>query len=143
MVYSNNIMKTTATTERETRYTEIVCIALEHLKHATNDQILDIARQVYPEVSITTIHRVTERLKERGVIKSAPNTADKSERFDVRADDHHYFMCTNCSRLCNVPNNTEVQKAIETLKAFSNSCQVASIATLQGLCHGCSKLVSG
>lgn len=135
-------MKIAATTERETKYTEIVCIALEHLRHATNDQILDIAKQVYPEVSITTVHRVTERLKERGVIKGAPSTVDKSERFDINLDPHHYFMCSNCSRLCNVPDNPEVRQAIEILKSHSRSCSLADTVTLQGLCRGCSKLIA-
>lgn len=131
----------TVVASRQTKYTEAVLEALAIYKHATNDQILGIVRQIYPEVSATTVHRVTVRLKERGIIGSAPKTVDASERYDVDPTPHHHFMCTRCDRLCSVPENEQSRKAVELLGSMSKRCKFAGTVTLQGVCEDCTQEV--
>ena len=136
------IMKTAnepSMVSRQTKYVEAVLLALDIYKHATNDQILGIVRQIYPEASATTVHRVTVRLKERGVIGVAPKTIDASERYDIDPTPHHHFMCIQCDRLCNVPENEQSRQAVELLGSMSKRCKFAGMVTLQGVCEICAE----
>lgn len=125
---------------RQTKYCEAVLEALGVLKHATNNQILDFVRQVYPEVSVTTIHRVTARLKERRVIACAPKTTTAEERYDINPTPHHHFMCLSCERLCDVPEDERSRAAVDLLGAMSRRCKFAGMVTLQGTCEDCVKI---
>lgn len=130
-------MKTAALTSRQTKYATIVFDTLKDLKHATNAQILTSVQQVYPEVSATTIHRVTARLKSRGVIGCAPKPTDGSERYDITPQPHHHFMCVKCSGICDVPETKEARLVIEQLKELSGECALAGTLTLRGVCKKC------
>lgn len=126
-------------TSRQTKYTTAVLGALEVLKHATNNQILDFTRQIYPEVSATTIHRVTTRLKERGIIACAPKTTSAEERYDIDPTPHHHFMCIHCDRLCDVAENEQSRAAVTLLGTMSRRCKFAGMVTLQGTCEDCAQ----
>ena len=141
MVYnkSMSMKQSLSPTSRQTKYSDAVLKTLELLKHATNNQILDVVRQLYPEVSPTTIHRVTSRLKERGVISSAPKTTNAEERYDIDPTPHHHFMCVKCERLCDVPENDQSRTAVNLLGEMSRRCKFAGIITLQGECVDCAK----
>ena len=123
--------------QRNTKYVDAVKDALERLGHATNNEIIAEIRKNYPEVSATTIHRVTSRLLERGVIARAPKCADGSERFDIRTERHHHFMCSQCDRLCDVDNSTQAKQAMATLKALVEDCKIAGTVTMTGICNNC------
>lgn len=122
---------------RQTKYTTAVYEALMSLKHATNAQILEMVQQSYPEVSATTIHRVTARFKTLGIISCAPKPADGSERYDFTAEPHHHFMCTSCSNLCDVSETEEARQVIAQLKNLSDECALAGTLTMGGICKQC------
>lgn len=122
---------------RQTKYATAVYETLQELKHATNIELLRKVQLLYPEVSATTIHRVTTRLKERGIIGCAPKPADGSERYDVTVEPHHHFMCSNCSGICDVPDSEEAARVISQLKDLSGECAIAGTLTLSGVCKKC------
>lgn len=122
---------------RQTKYTSVVLEALRILKHATNSQILDIVQQVYPEVSVTTIHRVTTRLAARGVIAHAPKTSTAEERYDINPEPHHHFVCNICDRLCDVAETHQSRAAVDLLGQMSRRCKFAGMVTVQGVCEDC------
>lgn len=124
-------------TSRQTKYATAVYEVLEKAGHATNLQILELVRKFYPEVSATTIHRVTRRLKERGVIGCAPKPTDGSERYDINPVPHHHFMCISCSGICDVPETREARQVIRQLKELSGECAIAGTLTLRGICKTC------
>lgn len=126
-----------ATTSRQTKYATAVYDALVELKHATNLEILKIVQRGYPEVSATTIHRVTARLKARGVISCAPKPTDGSERYDITSQPHHHFMCVNCSSICDVPETKVARDVINQLKELSGECAIAGTLTMRGICKRC------
>lgn len=129
----------TATTSRQTKYAMAVLSALRELKHATNLDLLEEIRKSYPAVSATTIHRVTARLKDRGVIGCAPKSADGSERYDINPIPHHHFVCTSCSRICDVPDTDEARTVMYQLKNLNEECAIAGTLTMQGICKRCVK----
>ena len=124
---------------RQTKYVAAVVDALAELGHATNAQIHELVQKEYPEVSATTIHRVTSRLKKRGLIGCAPKTSDGSERYDISTDPHHHFMCTACDNVCDFPDSHKAQILIAELKELSEECALAGRLTLSGVCEKCSK----
>lgn len=127
-------------TSRQTKHATAVYETLQHLKHATNGEILDSVRTQYPEVSATTIHRVTARLKMRGLIGYAPKPSNGSERYDITAEPHHHFMCTTCSGVCDVLETKDARRVIEQLKDLSGECALAGTLTLSGICKKCKEL---
>lgn len=122
---------------RQTKYSESALDVLKELKHATNLDLLQEIRKIYPEVSATTVHRVSARLRERGVIGCAPKTANGSERYDVNPLPHHHFVCNNCSRVCDVPETDEASNVIKQLENLSKDCAVAGSLTMMGICKNC------
>lgn len=141
MIYNKNYMKIEATVvPRQTKYYETVLEALRALKHATNLELLQGVQKIYPEVSATTIHRVSARLKDRNVIGCAPKTANGAERYDVNPVLHHHFVCSSCSRVCDVPETTEARAVIRQLKSISRECALAGTLTMEGVCNRCIKV---
>jgi Fur family peroxide stress response transcriptional regulator len=132
-------MEIKTTTSRQTKYVQAVYEALEILNHATNIELLTEVQKTYPEVSATTIHRVSGRLKDRGIISLAPKPANGSERYDSNLAPHHHFMCTRCGRLCDVPDTLDSRIAIRQLKKLSGDCAIAGSLTMQGTCKECAK----
>lgn len=129
--------KILAVTRRQTKYTTAVIDALAQLKHATNLELLQKVRRQYPEVSATTIHRVSARLRERGIIAGAPKPADGSVRYDTNPEAHHHFMCMYCGRVCDVPETAKARAIIKQLKELSADCAIAGTLTMQGVCTRC------
>lgn len=140
MHYNKAIMKMTIpATARHTKYTRAVLEVMQGLGHATNLELLQEVRKLYPETSPTTIHRVSARLKERGVIGCAPKPTNGSERYDINPQPHHHFMCVACSRICDVPETAEARQVIEQLKELSGECALAGTLTMRGVCKRCVK----
>lgn len=137
MIYNNSHMGILSTTSRQTRYVNAVYGALQELKHSTNLELQHEVQKTYPEVSATTVHRVSGRLKERGLIGTAPKPANGSERYDSSVKLHHHFMCIKCGRLCDVPDTPEGQIAIKQLAKLSRDCAISGSLTLQGICKKC------
>lgn len=131
------IIKNTAT--RQTKYATAVMEVLQVLEHATNLELLHEVQKEYPEVSATTVHRVTARLKERGIIGCAPKPTNGSERYDVHPKPHHHFMCVQCSRICDVAETTEARAVIDQIKELSGECALAGTLTMRGVCKRCVK----
>lgn len=132
-------MRTAVVSARQTKYVTAVYDALHDLRHATNLELHSAVRKLYPEVSFTTIHRVSARLNERGIIERAPKTSNGSERYDSNPAPHHHFLCLSCSRICDIPETPEAQSVINQLKKMSGECALAGTLTMQGICKKCVK----
>lgn len=124
---------------RQTKYAKEVYGALSLLQHATNLEIQNEVRKIFPEVSATTIHRVTARLREQGLIGSAPKTDDGAERYDISPTQHHHFMCEKCDMVCDVPETEGATRVLRQLKELSGQCAIAGSLTMRGLCKSCAK----
>ena len=137
MSYNKTMPTVQTITPRQTRYATAIAHALAKRGHATNAELLADIRSDFPEVSSTTVHRVTGRLKDRGIIGAAPATASGAERFDASPDPHHHFMCSMCSNICDIPQTNESTHVMQQLKELSGKCAIAGTLTMLGTCHGC------
>lgn len=127
-------------TSRQTKYVQSVLDTLQSVTHATNLELLQEAQKLYPEVSATTIHRVSARLKERGLIGCAPKEMNGSECYDTNPKPHHHFMCVKCGSICDVPDTAQARAVIDHLKDLSSECALAGTLTMRGVCKRCAAL---
>ena len=124
-----------ATTPRATKYTIAVLSYLQHHNHSTNLQIVEALRQEFPEVSKTTIHRVTGRLLEQGKIRCAPPSHDNSARFDSNVLPHDHFNCKRCDQLRDIYVPREL---LQQVQSQLGKCQIDGSVVLTGVCGRCS-----
>jgi Fur family peroxide stress response transcriptional regulator len=122
--------------ERTTKYTTAVSAFIAEQGHATNAAILAGLQKTYPEVSATTIHRITSRMIERHELAAAPSTLDNAARFDANLQPHDHFQCINCDGLRDVELPDSV---ISVLKNIMEDCQLTGQLTIQGTCAKCCK----
>lgn len=122
--------------ERSTRYTQAVMKYMESVGHATNGQILDELQRTYPDLSATTVHRITTRMLERSELICALPTSDKLSRFDVNTVQHDHFHCLGCDSLRDVDLPKEL---FDSIQAKLGDCKLTGGLTVQGSCAKCLK----
>ena len=122
---------------RQTKYCKEVGNILHNEKHATNNEILVLLKKIYPKVSATTVHRVTARLAERGLIAYAPPVADGSMRYDSITESHDHFMCSHCGVLRNAMIREKIALIVEQ---SIDDCEISGPLLITGVCKQCSRL---
>ena len=122
--------------ERNTKYKNEVLAIVNIRGHATNAEIAHELRKTYPDVSDTTVHRLTSRLLERGYVAYAPSTNDGSSRFDFNTIDHDHFVCTGCNGLRDIHVAEEL---IPTIQKALGGCKITGRLVIHGTCETCAK----
>ena len=135
-------MKATATkqkpiNERTTKYIAAVRMQLERVGHATNAQLLALLQRDYPNLSATTVHRITARMLERHELQQAPAGKDNVLRYDSNVTPHDHFMCTQCGILRDAYLDEKVRPLIE--ESIGNGCSISGRLVVSGLCKQCNK----
>ena len=119
---------------RQTVYTQAVAFAVKSLGHANNQAILEYLEADGISASPTTIHRVSKRLCDAGIIACAPNAKDGSMRYDGITSQHDHFVCRGCDGVADVKLSSmvryEINKQLE-------GCSVDGQLVLYGLCKEC------
>ena len=127
-------MITPSTTQRQTKYCQAIELEISKLGHATNAELLEALRLLYPELSATTVHRATSRLASRGTIGIAPPRNDGSMCYDSNAKPHDHFQCLSCGVL----RDTDVKdKVIPILEDSIGDCSISGRLTISGICKIC------
>lgn len=122
------------TASRTTKYTIAVLSYLQWHSHSTNLQITEGLREQFPEVSTTTVHRVTNRLLEQRKIRSAPATHENAARFDKNILLHDHFNCTKCDRLRDIYIPRELIKSVQSQLG---KCTINGSIVISGICGSC------
>lgn len=120
--------------ERQTKYCRAIEQALIVAGHATNSQLLTMLRNLYPELSATTVHRATARLAARGKISIAPADQSGAMRYDANTSSHDHFLCNSCGLL----RDTDVKdKITPLLESMLEGCSISGRLTISGTCKRC------
>lgn len=123
------------------RSTRQRAIILEVLKgtslHPTADWIYHRVRRTRPNVSLGTIYRNLNLLKEKGLInelKFGKNTS----RYDGKFSPHHHIFCIHCGKLEDVSCNlhADFNKSVEKTSGYKI---VAHQLEFNGICPDCLK----
>ena len=121
-------------TTRQTKYSKAVTDFLEKEGHGTNLQILEFLHKKYPELSATTVHRVTARLYEQNKLASAPPAVDGSMRYDYNTQPHDHFVCTKCGGIRDI----DVADTITPLVSKAlGGCKITGNLLINGSCETC------
>jgi len=129
-------MDTSTTMQRQTKYCLAIRQELAGMGHATNSELLDSLRKVFPTLSATTVHRATARLASRDHIAIAPSAKDGSLQYDTNTKPHDHFQCSQCGLL----KDTDIKdKVIPVLEASIGDCSVSGQLTISGICNKCIK----
>lgn len=131
MSYINNMSG-----QRHTKYTQAAKDYMGQFGHATNLDILKVLRINYPELSATTVHRITSRMLDRNELIIGPPSKDNSLRLDANLSPHDHFQCRLCDRLRDI----QLPKSLfESIQKLVGDCNISGRLTIQGTCDKCLK----
>jgi Fur family peroxide stress response transcriptional regulator len=119
---------------RESRYTKEIVELMNEFGHATNAEIAEHLRNTYPKLSLTTVHRATARLQERGILALAPSASDGSMRYDANTSSHDHFMCSGCGGVRDI---NVAEALIPTISKALDGCKVTGRLVIYGSCEHC------
>ena len=127
---------------KKTRNTRQRTLILEILRtgkgHFTAEEVLQKARKKLPTVSLGTVYRNLNYLKENGFAREIRNGDDACARFEAAGDVHAHFHCRRCNKVRNVVLPEELVKA-----EWADAGPIASVSILDlhliGNCTDCSK----
>lgn len=119
---------------RETKYTKDILELMGNLGHATNAELTQELRKSYPDLSLTTVHRATARLQERGTLALAPSASDGSMRYDIKTSPHDHFICNGCGGIRDID---VAEKLIPTISKALGGCKVTGRLLIHGSCEHC------
>lgn len=119
---------------RITKYTDSILSILCQLQHATNAEIASRLRELYSNVSDTTVHRITQRLQSDGVIGLSPASRQGCLRYDFSPESHDHFICSECDSLQDIKVPDSVRCQIERQL---DGCYFDGPLVITGVCQQC------
>lgn len=91
------------TKKRAERITSQKKIILDYLKnvkiHPSAETVFKTIRKKLPQISLGTVYRILNNLKEKGEIQEIP--ADVA-RYDGDTSEHSHFICQKCNRIFDI-----------------------------------------
>ena len=106
---------------------------LRAVGHATNLDLHGSLAEMMPRVSLTSVHRITARLLERGEIGVGPSDGCNVV-LDVRTDVHDHFVCTSCGGIVDITLPADV---ISVIQGQLGQNLVRDGITVRGHCETC------
>ena len=86
---------------RLTKQRAAVLRALGDGKHLSAETILERVRAEMPAVSLGTIYRTLDILREIGLVQIF-SFAGSAARYEAALEKHHHILCSSCKELINV-----------------------------------------
>ncbi len=129
-------MNKTSVASRTTKYTAAVADYVLRVGHATNAEILAALHTDYPDLSATTVHRITCRLAGRGKLQLAPSLSN-TMRYDANLEPHDHFMCNGCGMLKDAKLGNVIRPIIE--REIGDGCSISGSLTVSGVCKKCNQ----
>ena len=126
---------------KKTRNTRQRGVILDILRktdeHPTAEIIYREARRVLPNISLGTVYRNLNFLRDQGTVREIRPGEGGSSRFDGTAAPHAHFHCVHCSALLDVP----LPPALEGLRIEEERISAVSVVDLHliGSCCGCAE----
>lgn len=89
---------------RNTRQRAVILdILRETCSHPTADRIYKEARQVIPNISLGTVYRNLNFLRDQGLVREIRPSDGGSSRFEGVLTPHAHFHCVACHGLMDIP----------------------------------------
>ena len=112
----------------------IVDYLLKTVDHPSADRIHKVIQRKYPMVSLSTVYKTLELLKEKRLVNEIE--VDGETRFDAHTDEHVNLVCMNCGKIDDV--DEDVLKNIQIRAAKKSKYLILkSSFELLGYCNNC------
>jgi Fur family ferric uptake transcriptional regulator len=132
---------------RMTAGRETVISVLQSTKeHLSADEIFIKAREINPDIGLTTVYRTLERLSGMAEVHRL-NSGDKRARFELADNEkghHHHLVCTKCNKILDYDDfiDDEMKLLKDTEKKLSKkySFKINShLIQFYGTCDKCAE----
>ncbi len=123
---------------RLTKQRSAVLRALSDGKHLSAETILDRVRAEMAGVSLGTIYRTLDILREIGLVQIV-SVGGSAARYEAALEKHHHLLCTSCRELTNVSAHglEDLVREISSREGFSDT---DFSLTISGRCADCAKI---
>ncbi len=102
--------------------------------HPTAEQVLGRVRDALPRVSLGTVYRNLDKLREQGRLRVV-RLGNGQAHYDAMIDDHDHFVCEACGVVLDLPRAAS-RPGLAALR--EQGCVVRWHTTsIYGLCAGC------
>jgi Fe2+ or Zn2+ uptake regulation protein len=122
-------------TQRTTRQLAAVydALAASH-DHPTADELFRRVRRAVPRVSLGTVYRNLDKLREQGRLRVVRLKGGQAH-YDAITDAHDHFVCERCGAVLDLPSSAPAPSA-SALRAAGYEVHWHTTA-LYGTCNGC------
>ncbi|WP_457561348.1 Fur family transcriptional regulator [Caminibacter sp.] len=103
---------------------------LDKKGHASIEEIYEDIKEMFPSISLATIYKNINALKEENVISEV--CLHQKPKFEITKEPHAHFICKKCGVIEDVPFEEIINKEIE--KMYPNSQKELYI---YGICKKC------
>lgn len=105
-------------------------------KHPSAEQLYELLKPEYPELSLGTVYRNIGILMDEGLIVSVGKVGGE-ERFDAVTNPHSHFICSECGAVVDVQlQNIEVPKYESVEETLGGKVKYHSLSFV-GVCKNC------
>ncbi|MGH7790617.1 MAG: Fur family transcriptional regulator [Candidatus Binatia bacterium] len=102
--------------------------------HPTAEQVFQRVRRVVPQVSLGTVYRNLDKLRDQGRLRVVRLERDVAH-YDARTDDHDHFVCEGCAAVLDL---ARAQRRPRLAGPETIGCVVRWHTTaVYGLCQSC------
>ncbi len=122
---------------RNTRQRGVILDILRNShEHPTAEIIYREARRALPNISLGTVYRNLNFLRDQGIVREIRPSEGGSSRFDPADTPHAHFHCVHCSALLDIP----IPPVLERL-GFEEEKRISAVSMIDlhviGSCSGC------
>ncbi len=105
--------------------------------HPTIEEIYEAIKKGFPSISLATIYKNINTLKEMGVVTEL-NPGGKA-KYDINITPHFHGVCQNCGKIVDYFDSAAMEKCKDTLsEAVGEDIKGLNI-TIDIVCSDCSK----
>ena len=105
--------------------------------HPTAEQIFKTAREIMPNISLSTVYRNLTELSNNGLIKKVIVPQD-SDRFDSTLITHSHLYCINCKCVYDV-EGVRLEQVISDVEEKNKIKILSNDLSFEGICSNCQK----
>jgi len=121
---------------RRSRQRETILRILKNTKsHPTADWIFQRTRKEIPNISLGTVYRNLNTLREEGLIQKL-NLESSFDRYDADTSFHYHFTCRKCKKVYDVrpDNERKLCQKVEKKSGFKIEKVRVDFSGLCGMC---------
>lgn len=107
---------------------------LKTRRHASNLELLTALQPTFPDISATTIHRITKRLVDEKQISMFMSPHDGSMLLDANPVPHYHFICQACGKVRDIDLSVAIIDEIKKAAGISFRSESLIITGIKADC---------